>query len=81
VQRLHNKIYKSQKSWIYPRRTYDHSINPQTIAFNNAMNGIGAAWQALSEEEKGFWNKDANKLVKERVTGFNLFTSNFFPCQ
>ena len=35
---------------------------------------IGAEWQALSNEEKAYWNQEGNKLVRERVTGFNLFT-------
>jgi len=61
--------------WIYHRKTFDHSTNPQTIAFCDKMIEIGVEWQALSENEKEFWNKEANKLVRKRVTGYNLFTS------
>jgi len=40
------------------------------------MPGIGAAWQKLSNGEKAYWNKEANKLVMERVMGCNLFVRN-----
>jgi hypothetical protein len=65
-----------QNPWVYHRKTYDHSTNPQTVAFDSAMPAIGAAWQALSEEEKAYWNNKANKLVRKRITGFNLFTKD-----
>jgi len=63
-----------QNPWVYHRRTYEHSINPQTVAFCEKMPEIGAAWQALSEEDRAYWNHEADKLVSERLTGFNLFT-------
>ena len=64
-----------QNPWMYHRKTYDHSGNPQTNGFNEIMPDIGTAWQALSTEEKGYWKKKANKMVRRRITGFNLFTS------
>ena len=64
-----------QNPWMYHRKTYDHSSNPQTLAFDGAMPEIGADWQALSEEERDFWRKQANRLVRRRITGFNVFTS------
>jgi hypothetical protein len=39
------------------------------------MPAIGAAWQGLSQQEREHWKKEANKLVRKRVTGFNVFTS------
>ncbi|MCF7918453.1 MAG: HMG-box domain-containing protein [Candidatus Cloacimonetes bacterium] len=64
-----------QNPWVYHRKTYNHSTNPQTSYFCNIMKDIGAAWQALSEEEKEYWNNEANKLVRKRVIGFNVFTA------
>jgi len=69
------KDSKRENPWLYHRRKYDHIVNPQTVAFNSSMVAIGAAWQALSEEEKSYWKSKANKLVRKRVTGLNLFTS------
>ncbi|MCF7920320.1 MAG: hypothetical protein K9N06_10460 [Candidatus Cloacimonetes bacterium] len=64
-----------QNPWIYHRKIYDHSTNPQTVAFDNAMPAVSAAWQKLNPEEKDYWNKKADKLVRKRLTGFNCFTS------
>jgi len=69
------KDSKRENPWLYHRRKYDHIVNPQTVAFNSSMVAIGAAWQALSEEEKSYWKSKANKLARKRVTGLNLFTS------
>ncbi|MCF7920484.1 MAG: hypothetical protein K9N06_11290 [Candidatus Cloacimonetes bacterium] len=65
-----------QNLWVYHRKTYNHSTNPQTVYFCNKMKAIGAAWQELSEEEKLYWNKEAKKMVGLRFSGFNLFTRN-----
>ena len=73
---LRYKDTHRQNPWIYHRKTFDHGTNPQTIAFCEKMTEIGIDWQALSDAERGYWNKEANKLVRKRVTGFNLFTRN-----
>ena len=65
----------SPNPWIYHRKTFDHTANPQTITFCWEMPEIGAAWQEFSNEERDYWNNEANKLVHKRLTGFNLFTS------
>ena len=69
------KNHNPPNPWIYHRKTFDHTTNPQTIAFCRKMPEIGAAWQELSNEEKNYWNNEARKLVQKRLTGFNLFTS------
>jgi len=64
-----------QNPWMYHRKTYNHSSNSQTFAFNNKMREIGAEWQVLNEEEKGYWRKKARKFVRQRIAGYNVFTS------
>ena len=68
------KDQKRQRPWLYHRRKYDHSVNPQTQFFNAKMVEIGKSWQELSPEEQKEWNKEATKLTKQRITGFNLYT-------
>ncbi|MCF8299272.1 MAG: hypothetical protein K9J13_17115 [Saprospiraceae bacterium] len=63
-----------QNPWIYHRKTYNHNTNPQTECFCNKMKEVGAAWQALSEEERNHWKEQANKFVRKRVAGYNLYT-------
>lgn len=65
---------KKQMPWIYHRRSYDHSVNPQTQFFNSKMPEIAEAWNELSLEEKEYWNNLANGF-KYRQTGFNRFTA------
>ncbi|MCF7919613.1 MAG: hypothetical protein K9N06_06845 [Candidatus Cloacimonetes bacterium] len=64
-----------QNPWMYHRKTYDHSSNPQTIAFDKNMPAIASKWQELSETEKNYWKKKAREQVRKRVTGFNIFTA------
>ncbi|MCF7859680.1 MAG: hypothetical protein K9N07_10240 [Candidatus Cloacimonetes bacterium] len=74
VANHHSPNKRDYNPWIYHRKTYNHSTNPQTAYFCNKMKDIGAAWQELSEEDRANWNKETNKLVRRRVTGYNLFT-------
>ena len=71
---LNYKDIHRKNPWVYHRKTFDHTTNPQTIAFCHKMLEIGVAWQGLSEEEKAYWNQEANKLVSERLTEYNLYT-------
>jgi hypothetical protein len=69
--------YKDQKRarpWLYHRRKYDHSSNPQTQYFNNKIVEIGQKWQDLSQTKRDEWNKEAARYKKLRLTGFNLYT-------
>lgn len=66
----------NSKPWIYHRRSYDHSVNPQSQEFNSKMPEIAGAWGELSEEEKKYWNELA-AAYKYKQTGFNRFTSYY----
>jgi len=83
---LSYKDDKKQRPWIYHRKSYDHASNSQTIYFCEKMREIGENWQLLSEEEKEnwkaeseiLWQEKGRKLNAPRVTGFNLYTRDYF---
>jgi hypothetical protein len=69
------KDSKQDNPWVYHRRRYNHSVNPQTTFFNNKIKEIAMDLQALSQNERDEWNKRAARSKKQRLTGFNLYTS------
>jgi len=68
------KDHKRENPWLYHRKRYDHDLNPQTQYFNNKIKEIAINWQTLSQNERDEWNKQAARYIKQRLTGFNLFT-------
>jgi len=68
------KEHKRENPWLYHRRRYDHDVNPQTQYFNNKIKEIAIDWQTLSQNERDDWNKRAARYIKQRLTGFNLYT-------
>ncbi|MDP8322376.1 MAG: hypothetical protein RAO94_08510 [Candidatus Stygibacter australis] len=68
------KDIRRTNPWLYHRRRYDHSVNSQTLYFNNKIKEIAANWQVLSQVERDEWNKRAARYKKLRLTGFNLYT-------
>ncbi|MDP8210294.1 MAG: hypothetical protein P9M05_05740, partial [Candidatus Stygibacter australis] len=68
------KDHKQENPWLYHHRKYDHSVNPQTLYFNNKIKEIALNWQTLSLTERDEWNKRAARFKKLRLTGFNLYT-------
>ena len=62
------------RPWLYHRKKYDHTTNPQTQYFNNKIKDIGRSWQLLSQKEQDNWNEQAARYEKQRLTGFNLYT-------
>ncbi len=63
--------------WIYHRKSYDHFDNAQTVCFFETIPQINAAWQAMSDAGRQYWNNKANRLVNRRVSGYNLFTGDY----
>jgi hypothetical protein len=65
--------------WLYHRRVYDHSTNPQTVYFNGLMQQVSAGWQLLSDLERAEWSRRAmQQYPRGRISGFNLFTRDFY---
>lgn len=86
--RYHEEVFMTRKDlrykdtehknpWIYHRKCYDHSENPQTLYFDSLMDEIGAEWNLLSDSERKSWNDKAEKYVRKRITGFNLFVAEY----